>query len=101
MKKPVRNILGVERPKEAPTGHSMPVRIAIWPLNARKEHLLGIERQKEAPSGRSTPERSNSWALNAQEKLHMGVKRPKHVAFGRLTPGWWGGGKIRFSSQIF
>ena len=48
--------MGVERPKEASTGHSTPVEIAIWALDARKKYILGVERQKEAPSGRLTPD---------------------------------------------
>ena len=95
VKKPVRNTLGVERPKEAPTGRSTPVRVAIWALNARKEHLLGVERQKEAPSGRLTPDlqrpgRSEKrpvtkefLAFNARKKQQLGVERPGEAAFGR------------------
>ena len=41
-KKPVRAVLGVERPKEASTGCLTPVMIAIWVLNARKKQLLGV-----------------------------------------------------------
>ena len=95
MKKPVRNVLGVERPKEAPTGRSTPVRVAIWALNARKKHLLGVERQKEAPSGRLTPELQHPGrlekrlvikdflAFNARKKQQLGVERLGEAAIGR------------------
>ena len=93
-KKPVRAILGVERPKEVPTGRSTPVRIAIWALNARKKHLLGVEHQKEASSGRLMPDlqcpgRSEKrpvtkefLAFNARKKQQLGVERRGEAAFG-------------------
>ena len=95
MKKPVRNTLGVKRPKEAPTGRLTPVRVAFWALNARKEHLLGVERQKEAPSGRLTPEPQHPGrlekrpvikdflAFNARKKQQLGVERPGEATIGR------------------